>query len=305
MRPAASLTNRSRRSIPEGSARLVSFSGRIALAVGFTQVIFLARCAAQDAPATFPVDGVVENRLTHQPIARALVESASDAVLTDNEGRFELHLPNGNAYLSARRPGYQGMGDGRPPAQLGVNVSANMPPLTIALTPAASITGHVTLSTGDEADGLQFTLFSRQIEQGHSHWRSVGNAVTDNDGTFHLPALAAPAAYILCTEHSLDREVVPSQDAPIFGFPAACYPGGTDLNSAIAAPLALTPGQQAQIEISLTRQRFYPVSISVAGPTVTRPLPVQIFDRSGRPSNFSLSFNNRNGTWESMLPNGT
>jgi hypothetical protein len=308
MPPAASLTNCSRRLFPAcfaGLARLVSFAGRTALAAGCVQATLVVCCAAQDAPATFPVDGVVENSLTHQPIARALVESASDRILTDNQGRFELHLPNGNAYLSARRPGYQGMGDGRPPAQLSVNVSANAPPVTIVLTPAASITGHVTLSTGDEAEGLQFTLFRKQIEQGHARWRGVGNAVTDNDGTFHLPTLAAPASYILCTEHSLDRDVISSPNTPVFGFPAACYPGATDLNSAIAAPLALTPGQQAVVEISLTRQPFYRVSLSVAGSTAARPPSVQIFDRSGRPSNSSIGLNNRSGTWESVLPNGS
>ena len=306
MRPAASLTAAT---LP-GCFAPPSRARCCAIAVCFAAALLLAgclsaRCAAQDAPATYPVDGVVENSLTHQPIARALVESVSDAVLTDNQGHFELHLPAGFERLNIRRPGYDGPDTGGRAAQLSVNVSANTPPLTFFLTPAASITGHVTLSSGDEADGLQFILFRKQIEQGHPHWRSVENALTDNDGTFRLPVLAAPAAYVMCLENSPDRDVISSPGEPTFGFPAACYPGGTDLNSAIAAPLGITPGQQAQIEISLTRQRFYPVSISVTGGTPERPPSVQVFDRSGRPSNVSLGFNSRSGTWDCVLPNGS
>jgi hypothetical protein len=303
MRPAASLTAPSLIKC-SGPSIFAGLAGRIALAVCFAQVIFLACCAAQDAPATFPVDGVVENSLTHQPVARALVESASDAILTDSQGHFELHLQAGLANLSVRRPGYEGEGDGRPPAQLNVNVSANTPPVTILLTPAASITGHVTLSSGDQAAGLQLILYRRQIEEGHSRWRSVGNAVTENDGAFRFSSLTAPASYILCTQTSPDSDGFTAPGDLTFGFPAACYPGGADLASAIATPLALAPGQPAQLEISITRQRFYPVSISVAGGTAGRLPFVQIYDRSGRPSNSSTSFN-QNGTWEFVLPNGS
>jgi hypothetical protein len=306
MRPAPTLTTAAlpRRFTPSIRAR------RCAIAVWFATAVLLATClpalcAAQEAPITYPVDGIVENSLTHQPIARALVEAASDAVLTDNQGRFELHLPAGFERLTIRRPGYEGQETGRPPVQESVNVSANTPPVTFLLTPAASITGHVTLSSGDEAAGLQFIFFRRQIEQGHPRWRSVENAVTDNDGTFHLATLAAPASYVVCLENSPDRDILPAPGEPVFGFPAACYPGGTDLNSAIAAPLAITPGQQAQIEVSIVRQRFYPVSIAVAGSTAARPPFVQIIDRSGRPANSSMGFNSRSGTWEFELPNGS
>jgi len=40
----------------------------------------------QDAAATYPVQGVVLNTLTHQPIARVLVDASTDATLTDGDG---------------------------------------------------------------------------------------------------------------------------------------------------------------------------------------------------------------------------
>jgi hypothetical protein len=50
---------------------------------------------AQNNPATYPVRGVVMNSLTHEPIARALVEAQGDGTLTDGNGRFELNLAAG------------------------------------------------------------------------------------------------------------------------------------------------------------------------------------------------------------------
>ena len=181
MQATASLIECSRPSIPADG---------VALATCLALFVFIACCAAQDAPRTFPVDGVVENSLTHQPIARALVESAPDAVLTDSEGRFELHLPEGAAYLSARRPGYEGPESGRRPSQLRVNVSATTQPVTIFLTPAASITGHVTLTSGDQAAGLQFVLNRKQVEEGHA--RGVRSAIRSLITTAHSACLCLP-----------------------------------------------------------------------------------------------------------------
>jgi hypothetical protein len=279
-------------------------AGCIALAFGLALIVLTASCAAQQTPATFPVDGVVENRMTHQPVARALVESNQDSVLTDGEGRFELQLRAGFARLSVRRPGYQGMTPGQPPAQLNIHVSEHTPSLTLFITPAASIAGHVALSSSDQAAGLPLMLFRKQLDQGRARWVSAGNAVTDSDGAFRFPVLAAPGSYVACTQPWLERDLFPAPGMPAFGFPANCFPGGSDLASAIAAPLALAPGQQAQVEISLTRQPFYPVSISVNGGKTGPSNSVQVFDRSGRAAMISMNFDQRTGAWEFLLPNG-
>ena len=62
------------------------------------------------ASLAYPVKGVVLNSVTHQPVARALVDAHEAAVLTDNDGRFELSLPAGGAQISVRRPGYGSRG---------------------------------------------------------------------------------------------------------------------------------------------------------------------------------------------------
>src|ERR1700722_2733660 len=83
---------------------------RILAAIACASGAALLACAAQDAPETYPVRGVVLNSTTRQPIARVLVDANSDAVLTNNEGRFELNLHGDFAQISVRRPGYNSSG---------------------------------------------------------------------------------------------------------------------------------------------------------------------------------------------------
>src|ERR1039458_4728204 len=131
-----------------------------------------ACCAAQELPATYLLRGVVENSATHQPIARALVDPGAniDAVLTDGEGHFELNLPEGRLAITVRRPGYgQGI-----ETRHEVKVDADTPALTFYLTPEASITGRVTLSGGDEADGLHFFIYRKRNVEGHERWMQSG-----------------------------------------------------------------------------------------------------------------------------------
>lgn len=266
------------------------------------QVIFVTWCAAQQTPATYSVEGTVENSLTHQPIARALVESNNGgAVLTDGDGHFELQLPAGTIQFAVRRPGYQAGGSGESGSRRLVAVGPSAPPLTLYLTPAASITGHIVLSSGDEASEFHLQFYRRGVMEGHSRWMQQGGTETGSDGAFRLVSLDAPASYVLCSMPDPDRLRNTLRAAADFGYPGVCYPGGTDFASAAAAPLRLVPGQQAQLEISLTRQPFYPVSISVASAEHSAP---QVFDYSGRPAGFAMRSRNQGGSYEVSLPNG-
>jgi hypothetical protein len=275
----------------------------LAASIFFAQANLAASCVAQETPALYPVDGVVENSLTREPIARALVETNQDAVLTDSNGHFELHLPLGVARITVRRPGYEGGTFGVRETMHIVKVGANASPLTFYLTPSAGITGHVTLSSGDDASGFQFMLYRKRIVDGRSRWMQEGNEVTRSDGALRFPSLEAPASYVLCSSPSPERMGPTPSRAPVSGYPAACFPGGADLTSAMASPLRLAPGQQAQVEISLAQQPFYPVTLLVAGSTA-RPGVPQVFDRSGRPMSFAMR-SDQNGSFEIPLPNGS
>ena len=271
--------------------------------IACAQAALIVSCAAQEGAAYYPVRGVVLNSLTRRPIPRALVDGHTDAVLTDGDGRFELNLSQGISQLAVRRPGFNSTSRS---AGRAVKVGPNMPDLTFYLTPEATITGHVTLSNGDEADGIRFLVFHKRTVNGHDSISMQGAVATNSDGVFQIGDLEAPASYLLCSRPSQDRNGAIAPGATGFGYPSVCYPraptGGADFSS--ASLLHLTPGQQAQADITLTRQPFYPVTISVPNQPQGRGGAVQIHDPSGRVLDFTARWNAQQGTAQVNLPNG-
>jgi hypothetical protein len=259
----------------------------------------LIACAAQDAPQAYPVHGVVLNSITHQPIARVLVDANSDAVLTDNEGRFELSLHDNFTQINVRRPGYNS--NGRNGAH-AVKVGANLPDLTFYLTPDASITGNVTLSNGEEADGIHFMAYRRRTVNGRPSWMVQGQGATNSEGVFRIENLEAPATYVVCGMPSHDRVGAVGRGVTSFGYPSICYPETGDFSTANL--IAVSAGQQVQLEINLSRQVFYPVSFAVKNAPSGQGIGLQIHDQSGRALNSPTRWNAEEKMAEVDLPNG-
>jgi hypothetical protein len=245
------------------------------------------------------VRGVVENSLTHQPIARALVESRGNGVLTDGEGRFELNLAAGYTQIRARRPGF---GDGRGTWRL-LEVGPDMPDLTLPLTPSAAITGHVTLPDGEPAEGIHVYAYRRRASEGHMRWMMEGGMQTNSVGAFRFLQLQAPGTYIVCTLLAREHEGFDTASIPVFGYAETCLPGNTDFAS--AAPMNLVAGQQAEMELTLTRQRFYPVTIAVTNRQTDAHVQFELHDRSGQSAGVTTRWNQQRGAVESVLPNGS
>ena len=252
---------------------------------------------AQQPAATCSVQGLVENRLTHKPIARALVEMGGgngDSVLTDSNGHFELNLPEGNYALTARRPGYsQRQNPGN-----RITVSADITAPTLYLTPQATVTGHVTLSGGEAADGFRFFVYRKRSEQGHVRWEQSGMATTDSAGDFRFLELQAPGTYIFCNNPSPDDGRLMTH-----GYASTCFPGGADFATSAAGPLTLTPGQQAELDVALTRQKFYRVSIT-SNLSQGQGAQVEIHGQTGPQAGEGEHVSRRPGDEEIELPNG-
>jgi hypothetical protein len=268
---------------------------------------------AQQSPVLYPVSGVLLNSLTRQPIPRVLVDGGTDGALTDGDGRFELNLPEGTGQIQVHRPGYRSRGQDMTHA---VHIGPNLPSLTFYLTPEASITGHVTLSSGDDPDGIRFTVYLRHTVNGHPKWRMAGGASTNTEGVFRLANLDTPYIYAVCSAPLQDHNIVRGPDsrssragsmarsAENTGYPSVCYPGPISESTEQANSLPISPGQQVEFELSLDRQPFYPISIAVPNAPPGQPVGVQIFDPSGRALEYSTSWNQQRGVAEVNLPNG-
>jgi len=254
---------------------------------------------SDEAGQIYPVKGVVLDSVTHQPIARALVDSHQGAVLTDNDGRFELILAEGITQISVKRPGYGSRGQ---PSNHTVHVAPNLPALTFNLIPEAVITGQVTLSTLDPAEGIRVFAYRHRVVNGRPQWTVESSTRTNSEGAFRIAGLQS-GDYLVYTTSSRDGEGPLARGEAVYGYPAAYYPGVSDIAS--AGVLTLSAGQHAQADFILTRQRFYHVTALVTNRDVGGGLNLQIRDRSGRPVGIPVAFNLQQGMAETNLPTGS
>jgi hypothetical protein len=265
-------------------------------------VLATMSCAAQETSdpgsVNYTVRGVVLNSVTHQPVARALVDAHENAVLTDNEGRFEFGLQGGTTEITVRRPGYGSRGR---PSNHTIRAGPSMPTLTFYLTPEALITGQATLSTSDSADGIRVMAYRRRIVNGREQWTMEGQARTNSEGAFRLSGLQ-PGTYLLYTQPSRDDEGGSSRRSGVYGYPGAYYPGVPDVSA--AGLLTLTAGQRAEADFTLTRQAFYSVTVAIADREGGGGINLQVRDASGRPVGFPVRWNAQQGTAETNLPSG-
>ena len=269
---------------------------------------FACRTFAQ--PVNFPrpqspefckVSGVVKDAVSGQPIERALVDGQMDAGLTDNEGRFELHLPcGGSTQLLLKRPGYSdGQGSG---SMVQVRTEPDAPEMTIKLTPMSTITGHVSISNGGDPAELYFHAYKADYRDGHLRWNFAGQAKTDSNGTFRFFEMDAPAKYLICSQQAPEHPAFPSAAGRAYGYPTTCYPSSTTTGS--DGLLSLAPGQHAEAEISIARQPFHRVSIST-GSALAQGQGFNLYHHNGAPATGSVRWKEDDLSWEAWLPNGT
>jgi hypothetical protein len=267
-------------------------------ALGLSVTLLGAQEDSDSQAQTYVVRGTVLNSLTHQPVARALVNAQEDAVLTDNDGRFEVNLPGGTAQFNVRRPGY----NLRRSSIHIVQVGANMPELTFYLTPEAMITGQVTLSTSDAADGIRIMAYRKRFVNGRDQWTMEGMATTNSEGAYRIARLQ-PGTYLLYTEPSREQDGQAAAGATVYGYPSVYYPGVADMSA--AGLLTLTPGQHGQADFALTREPFYSVTVAVPNREQSRGISFQVLDRSGRPLGLPVRWNAQQSTAQANVPNGS
>ncbi len=276
---------------------------------------------AEDASS---IHGTVLNRLTHEPISRALVYSTDQqyAMLTDDRGHFEFKFPpqgqdlpgtsdsygvrsfrryspsNRPAELLARKPGFLRIendpSNGR--------AMTNQPEITIYLTPESLIVGHVNLP-GSEGDMRTFLgLYRREIREGQEHWVSADSFRTWADGEFRFSNLAS-GTYKLLTQEQLDQDPLTfSPGGQRFGYPPVFFPGMSDFSS--ASPIQLAAGAMFQANFSPTRREYYPIKIPVLNASAGQSMNIIIYPLGHPGAGYSLGYNPADQQILGLLPDG-
>ena len=279
--------------------RRVAQIAAIAAAIVLAETFAGLTCAQESHPAV--VSGEVRNRLTGQPIARALVDAQIDAVLTDSEGRFELHLFSGlSTGVQVRRPGYTSGEEGSGGHRL--YVQGDISGLVLYLTPTATITGHVSVPDDADTIGMNFIAYRRATRNGHTQWQQVGSGNTNTDGVFKMYDLPSPGDYVLCNRMFPDRTAGPRQGKPLRGIPSQCYP--SDPGDSLENLLHISPGQKAEVEIPRTMQPFYPVKIRMANQPAGHGSGFEVYSQNGIPTGAGMQQKDE-GVTEVDLPNGS
>ena len=267
------------------------------------------------------IRGTVLNKLSHEPISRALVYSPGEqyATLTDDRGHFEFKFSPqkpmpaldetiskeaqqrimrqysaqnsrpGN--LAARKPGFLESGG-------QVSGTGNM---MIYLVPESFIVGHVNVPGSEGEVRIPVELYRRESRDGQERWEASGNFLSWSDGEFRFAGLRA-GAYKVVTGEQMDRDpysFVPGQQ--LYGYPPAYYPNANDFETASA--IQLGTGATYQANLSVAKREYYPVKIPVAN-MATNGMEIRVHP-SGHPGpGYSLGYNMMEQAIEGTLPNG-
>ena len=270
------------------------------------------------------IRGIVLNAATQAPVPRALVYSADNryAMLTDGEGQFEFTLPKEEPEKALPQSGETFYGSVVPPAfarqgdrllvrarkpgflddvgrRMGTWASTGEQ-TTISLMPEGLIKGRVSLSTGDSAAGIGVQLFAKKVQDGQSRWIPQEGERTNSLGEFRFSGLEG-GAYRLVTNEMMDNDPVTAvPGGPQFGFPPVYFPASADF--AGASTIQLTAGQSVEVDLSLTRQPYFPVRIPVASGDAAG---MNVSVEGARGPGYSLGYNPAAHRIEGLLPSGS
>jgi hypothetical protein len=276
------------------------------------------------------VRGTVLNRLTHEPIARALVYSQDQqyATMTDSIGHFEFkflprkpepaqnlkaatnagaigpqNIPSSPYFLPteflARKPGF--LQD--PGTPYDARTGSDSPALTIYLDPESLIIGHVSIPGLEGYLRFDLQLYRRDISGGREHWNSVRAVTTWTDGEFRFFDLAA-GTYKLVTEEQLDRDPLTAiPGGQLFGYPPVFFPGVSDF--AAAGAIQLAAGATFQANVSPARRQYYPVKIPVANPALGQLTNIRVYPLGHPGPGYSLGYDSAEQLIQGSLPDGS
>src|SRR5207302_327456 len=146
-------------------------------------------------------------------------------------------------------------------------------------------------------------IYRRQVQEGRAHWISAGRVWTRSNGEFRFTELAA-GTYKLFTHELLDRDPLTfNPRGQLYGYPPVYFPAANDFAS--GSTISLSPGRIFHADLTPVRRAYYPVKVRLSNLAAGTPIGVEVSLHGHRGPGYSLGYNERTGTIEGMLPDGT
>jgi Carboxypeptidase regulatory-like domain len=264
-----------------------------------------------DSAARYPIRGTVVNSITGEPIRGALVQIYADrqrSVLTGGDGVFQFaDVPAGTVNLNVRKPGFftvQAIQSPRAQATFAI-AGPDQAPVVVKLVPEGVISGHISGDRGEPVEGFPVQLVGERVENGRRTRAMLQGARTNDEGEFRIAELQ-PGKYFVFLGPSSRPEVgfFQGPQTGARGYPAAFYPGVTEMSS--ANPVEVAAGQHVELNMNLVSQPFHRITGTVSGYAQNAGVNFQVINAAGQQMPAGFGFDQRTGTFRTMwLPAGT
>jgi hypothetical protein len=266
--------------------------------------------ATSATPSEHGLRGVVVNSVSGEPLRRALVVASGatpHSMLTDAEGRFEFEgLPDLEVVVAARKPGFFNDLELHPEtfqpqvARPGVTSS-----LVLKLMPESQVVGHIATVKGEPIEDAPVRIFHEHIVDGRKKLELRNQAITDEDGQFHLAGLT-PGVYLLAAGPVLSgARTSPGRIGVVReeGFSTIFYPGVPELDG--AELIVISGGQQVQADFALKPEPLFRVAGTAVGSAPGTGAQVQFINKAGENVAVPIDFNVATGEFSTRLPAGS
>jgi uncharacterized protein (DUF2141 family) len=259
----------------------------------------------------FELHGSVINDATGEPVSGALVQLQRNAQFSATNGTFVFtNLPRGRYSLWARKPGFfteQDLGRSNAWSNSWHDVPSNAE-MVLKLVPESIIYGEVKNENGEPLEGVTVRAQRWQMMDGRRSLRSVGDAVTDDEGNFRIAELR-PGRYRLAFVESnhggaitVDR-ITKKRNAEQ-GYGSQFYPGVSDPE--LATTLEVRTGSQVHIAQNLRPQRLYEVAGVVRGSNLENGFTVMLMNSEGDNVQKGMRLDPKTGGFQiSEVPEGS
>ena len=188
-------------------------------------------------------------------------------------------VPVGSYGLSAERTGYLGSTEQEQrgaTASVSVEAQGKPSPITMRLTPSATVTGRVTDEAGLPIPNPNVQVIRRVVSNGRGRLIAVGQTRGDDIGAFRVPGLAA-GRYLVC----VDANASSYQRHRGLTYTTTCFPDVTDLSS--AQWLSLGSGEERKLDFHIIPVQGVRVSGSVRNAGKGTSISIQRLDPPGFP----------------------